>query len=423
LAVSVEAFDYASFGLMSGRRKRVHSRSKAPASWVTYQGNLPSPGVESDTGLGEQNYSSASDNTFSESLVLIRTEQERFTYRGHPYEVDQVYLWRREGEQRGLITRDSDNPQLDQDFDQPLEVAQRSGNLAEGQGSYWGLAGYRWEEQVPQRNRGVLIRSSDMDTLNTSDGEALLPADWEDPRQGDIGISVIQHIQKQVYVFDEADSTATKILSLNAGEAPLANARPLAVRYNRAQFYPGSAQMSIPGFDNGIVRGRTIAPSDRSGTSFGTYRITGFTITGGGGKYQTAIRAKQIGSAEVVAAASTQVNDVFSVSLESGQQRTATIQVPCWNGMFLSGEVVSDLMVEARIGHTGAFTDIETVSIDLAAYDGTTQEVEVRMTAPTVTSHYVRSFRLRTGPPSTTQNVYYGAELVTYNGEQVTYTH
>jgi hypothetical protein len=266
-----------------------------------FQRSLPTPGFDTSFVGTEASFTSASDTTFTNSVVLARTERESLAYLAHPYEPEQVYVSRRENETRGLITRDSDNPQLDEDFDQPLITAQRSGNLASGQGCYWGTVGFNWEEQVPQRNRGVLIRSSKSENLN-ADGEALLPDDWEDPRQGDIGISIIQHIQKQVYVFDAADSTATRILPLNAGEAPIAVARPLAVRYNRAQYYPGNAQMSIPGFDLSLVRGRTIAPSDRAGTAFGTYRITGFTISGGGGKFQTVLRARQVGSADVVAA-------------------------------------------------------------------------------------------------------------------------
>src|SRR5690606_7738376 len=137
-----------------------------------------------------------------------------------------------------------------------LMTAQRSGNLKEGLGSYWGTTDFRWEKQTPLRNGQVLIRTSTEDALNAESGEALLPADYEDVRTGDIGISVIRAIQKEAYVFDGGDSTATRILPLNVGEVPLAIARPLAARINRRQYYPATVQFTVPGLATHLTKGR-----------------------------------------------------------------------------------------------------------------------------------------------------------------------
>jgi hypothetical protein len=293
VAASSESLTYNDLGIITAREKRVHQRSKAPQSWIAFQGSLPGAGFSSDFVGAEAAFTSASDATFDDAFVLVRTERENNNYLAHPYEADSLYLQRHDKETRGLITRDTDNQQLGEDFDQPLITSQRSGNLVEGQGSYWGTTGYDWEEQTPLQNRQVLIRTSDSDNLNT-DGQ-LLPNDGEDARVGDIGIAAHKAITKQTYVFDEADDTATKVLPLNGGEAPLSVLKPLAIRKNRRQSLPGNMGFGLPGCHPYLVKGRAVAPKDRSGNSFGTYRVTGRRLYGSEGKHYTAISARQIG--------------------------------------------------------------------------------------------------------------------------------
>lgn len=91
------------------------------------------------------------------------------------------------------------------------------------------------------------------------------------------------------------------------------------------------------------------------------------------------------------------VNDVLAVSLESTTNRVFTVTIDCYDGHYLTGEVVGDATIEAKHS-SGAYVDIETTSIDLSSWDGTQQTFLIRMTAGTITSHLTRAFRLRVGP-------------------------
>lgn len=81
----------------------------------------------------------------------------------------------------------------------------------------------------------------------------------------------------------------------------------------------------------------------------------------------------------------------------SDDAETGSVLIECHAGMFLSGETVEGLTVEARAAGEPSWTDIETTPIDLSTWDGTMQEFEVRVTAPAVTSDVVELFALRVG--------------------------
>ncbi len=426
IAASSEVLTYNQFNLIATKEKRIHSRQKAPQSWVNFSGTLPTAGFDASFEGAEVGFTSDSDDVFETALVLVKTQRELSEYLAHPFQAEAVYLANREAETRGLITRDTDNQQLGQDFDQPLLQAQRAGNLAEGQGSYWGTVGENDEKQEPGPNREVNITTTETDSLNVDEGEALLPADYEDPRRGDIGISTVQVIPKRTYVFDEGDATATKILHLNGGNAPLSILKPLCVRYNRAQFFPGNIQTTVPGIDRSLARGRAIDPrvDGRENVSLGTYRITGRTMSGdnGGRFHRTVLKARQIGSDDVPAVSSV-LNDSFSGAFEPSEQRTYSILVPCFVGTQISGNVVADFVVEARHGTGGSWTNIETDAIPLDAWDGTTQTFQVRVTAPSViTTPIVRVFVLTRGPVINVNRMLYLGDRMTYGGDPMIYT-
>lgn len=396
IAATAEIVNYNDTGLITSRERREFGWSQAPDSWVTFCAGIPGPGYDPSFESSETAYMSAGDDTFSFGLVLTKTSREAKTYLAHPYKSDEVYCSTSDIEERGLITRDSTNQQLGADFDQSLQVGLMAGNLVAGLGSYWGRTGGHSEAQSPAQNRQLAIRTSQENSLN-ADGESFLSDDYTDDRTGDIGISINKAIQKQAYVFDEGDPAAKRIQKLNGGEAPLSILRPLATRLNRRQYYPGRHALKVPGMDWSLVKGRAVNPKDRQGASFGTYRITGRNISGSEGKFETALTAKQIGSAEVVAESSA-LNDSFSIAIESGQSKIIPFNVQCFTGNELSGESVADLAVEARHGASGGWTNIETTPIDLSPYDGSTELFQVQITAGTVTTPFVRSFTLRNGP-------------------------
>lgn len=103
--------------------------------------------------------------------------------------------------------------------------------------------------------------------------------------------------------------------------------------------------------------------------------------------------------------------DTLALALTSGANRVYTTTIDCYPGHQLSGEVVADVTVEARHGTIGAWTDIETTPIDLSPYSGTAQTFQFRITAGTITTHLIRTFRLRVGPPIV------GSDTIVYNDD------
>jgi hypothetical protein len=85
----------------------------------------------------------------------------------------------------------------------------------------------------------------------------------------------------------------------------------------------------------------------------------------------------------------------YSMSVSSGAAPVLQIRADCKTGYSLSCETVADLAVEARkLGDT-VWINIETTPISLAAYDGTRQTFEIRMTAAVVTAIQTRNFKIR----------------------------
>lgn len=125
------------------------------------------------------------------------------------------------------------------------------------------------------------------------------------------------------------------------------------------------------------------------------------------------------------------MQDVVSLSLESTQNRVYTVTIDCFDGHELSlGTAVTDLTVEAKHSAAGSYTDIETTAIDLSTWAGTTQTFNIRLTAGTITSHLIRSFRIRVGPASVIPNnaltfggayLKFGGNYLVFNPAAVTY--
>jgi hypothetical protein len=116
------------------------------------------------------------------------------------------------------------------------------------------------------------------------------------------------------------------------------------------------------------------------------------------------------------------INNV-ALSLESGQNRIYTILIDCYSGHTLSAEIVGDVVIEARQGTAGAWTDIETTPISLTSYNGTRETFQFRVTSGTNTSHLVRSWRFRVGPAeaAVSGQIAFGSALVTFFNRPVTH--
>lgn len=296
IAATGEVFSYLN-GQMIRRDKREFGLMKAPQAWITAQSGIPGPlaGFSASFGGPEEAYTSASDATWTEAVVLTRTERETFSYLSHPFQADSVYLAEHDHWVKGLITVDSDNPQLDEDFEQPLARAQESGNLVEGQGSRYGTTDYKGESQRVLANRKVMIRQRGNTPLNSTAG--IQYQDGEDVRVGDVDVPLIRPVTKSVYVTEGGDATASLWRPIHAGEAPLIIAQPLCIRLNKRQDFPGGIAGELPTYDETMEIGAVIdAQVDgRTSTSLGIYEVTGYTDIFSEGQILTSVVTKQIG--------------------------------------------------------------------------------------------------------------------------------
>jgi hypothetical protein len=85
-------------------------------------------------------------------------------------------------------------------------------------------------------------------------------------------------------------------------------------------------------------------------------------------------------------------------AVRSEEVKTATIQIDCNAGYFLTCTDVDDLKLQVEVRHDGdAWVDIEATPIDLTPWDGDREIFEVRVTAATITSPTVRAFTLSVG--------------------------
>lgn len=86
---------------------------------------------------------------------------------------------------------------------------------------------------------------------------------------------------KRIIVGLTDDSTPTRIEPLSTGELPTAEAIALARRkLEKLSLGFRSATADVIGVDASLKRGSEIRLTDRSGASFGSFRVTGFEISG-----------------------------------------------------------------------------------------------------------------------------------------------
>lgn len=211
--------------------------------------------------------------------MLTRTSKILYTYAAVPKERDSVYAKQTDTETRGLITRDTENQQLGQDFDQDYIKAQESGNVAEGQDSYWGTTDYSQEAQAPERPRKVSLKTRERTPLNSTGG--LSRFNHRDRRIGDIGESEIQVETKPIYITEGGDPTATLWRNVTGGEAPIVVLQPLCHRLNKSQDFPGGINAELPYYDETMDIGLVFDPQvdGRAASSLGIFVVESYTDT------------------------------------------------------------------------------------------------------------------------------------------------
>lgn len=264
-AVIGETFDnyfYDSFGEMVRRTRRVNSRI---------------PDLENGGIL---------------TILPVREEYERFDRASHPFEKRKRFLKRRELNVAGIISIDSNNQQLDRDFERDISTAYRSGNLDPDMTTRFGEISTRIETFEPQRDGTVKVSVWAKDHLS----DTILDDDEYDS-PGEIGTNALSQAQNRIYVFDEDNATRSteKTENFNIGPLPLVHGIPLARRVlKKRKTKPNRLQMELIGRDNTLTKGTPIQAVVREGTVLGNFLIEGRSMRGSReGRFMT-ITGKQI---------------------------------------------------------------------------------------------------------------------------------
>lgn len=88
----------------------------------------------------------------------------------------------------------------------------------------------------------------------------------------------------------------------------------------------------------------------------------------------------------------------FSGSIEAAAIQIYEMKIECRAGRFLAGQVVDDLILEARVFGDIAWVDLETTRIDLTPFANTRQRFQIRLTAGAVAAITRLNFSLRIEP-------------------------
>lgn len=410
ISASAERFSY-QFGQGGTRPTRHEVKewgvSKVPQSWATYQALLPGPNIEFSGAFGgpEDSYTSASDDTFVETFALLKANQTDYTYFGMRDQAESVYTGQTDTRTKGLITIDSDNQMLGEDFQQPMAVAQESGNLAEGQGSAWVETERRKEAQrTEKKKRQVNIRTRRHTALNSTNG--MIAENYHDRRIGDIGESEIQTETKPVYITEGADATATLYRNVNGGDAPMILLNPLCLRLNAQQYLPYGSAGKLPTYDATMDLGLVFDPrvDGRTATSVGIYEVTGYTDKISGledGGFSTSITSsKQIAEPSATPGDTlvfpTESDILGSQLFKSGAAVVIEKTIRCFDGYEISLGVIANIAVELKHDDDVGYTNIETTPYDVSAFAGTDQVFQFRFTPGAVAGVY--SFKFTYGP-------------------------
>lgn len=318
------------------------------------------------------------------ALRNSREEREQFAYQAHPFKPRSTYCSRRALTSRGLVTNDSDNPNIQGDpAKQEVNVSLRSNNIAIGQIYSTEPLSSRIETAIPQRDGTVLTRVLVTDEINASNS-----VDYFEKRPGDIGVSGVATTQEVIPVFadDVAVRNLERIDDFPIGELPLKYGLPLARRELLFRRTKGRRlSLSHIGYDASLQNGVPVSVYDREGVAIGNFLIEGRQVTCDRGLI-IALNAREItATSEPLQRIHSQIS-----SIESGGSVVWTLPVECSDGFILTIDpaAVSNLAIEARHVETPnlPWTNLETTSIGLSPWDGNTEDFEFRFTAAAVIS-------------------------------------
>jgi hypothetical protein len=327
-------------------------------------------------------------------LQTVQTEDEKFFWRGHPFELDKKFRYRRLLTIKGLIAVDSENQQLGKDYKRALTAVYDSGNLTESMTIEEGAIKTVDEWVVPLSREDVRINVTEIDHLSNRTTRSTT-----EERVGDIGRSALVNVQRTMYVFPDNtfSRTTDRIETFNAGPLPPTLGVPLARRVlDNRKNKPQKFQLEVAGFDNAFSKGVPVAPTGRAAADLGIFEIDDIVVTGSDQGFVTQLRGDEAvaAGAPTTVLPSVQPGGSGYFAIYSNDQKVLPVNVECHSGLFLRCDVVPNLVVEARKQGDSTWVDIEAAGLDLTAYDGTIQIFEIRLTLGTITAQDRAAFRI-----------------------------
>lgn len=344
------------------------------------------------------------------SLQHSRSENEDFVYSGHPFRRGHKYISSRTLTVEGMVNVDTDNPNsLGDPARMDSMIHYRSNNRASGQTDETQKLSSLRENAEPLRDGTSRVR-----TLETDEVNGAVIKDKTEVRAGEIGIhgSSTQTLEYIVFADDNHTRTVERLVDLHIGELPLRYGIPLAERYLRYLQTKGrTCTFSNIGYDPALRKGMTVQVKDRAAASMGNFLILGTRLRVSSGGLFIDINAKEIADTTEPLTYSS-----WATVITESTALVFTIPIECDDDSTLAASTVADLTVEARLSGVGGYTNIETGTLDLSLYAGTTQNFDIRVTAGAIagTTPVRRIFTL------TVAGADFTIEPITENGITVT---
>lgn len=213
------------------------------------------------------------------ALRNVSTERQNAHYSTDS--TGRTWLSLRETMTSALVATDSDNPFLDEPFEQDFLEAFQAGNLKEGMDvstkptktvseSFQRLA--NGQTTVTVTTADHLRNGVTESRTNAESGEAVVPNRQTARRL---------IIWRSGFVPSGGDLSQRRLDSFSVGELPLSYAKPLAMRrLNRIVAGKGTGSATLFGYDASIRRGSTFTVKGRAAESLGSFIVAGYSITG-----------------------------------------------------------------------------------------------------------------------------------------------
>ena len=219
--------------------------------------------------------------SFVIAMTEIETEDEKITYKMHPFQPRTYYTSKREINKGGIIYIDGENPQLGTNYARDVINAYRSGNVVDTMSGVYGKISQFVETIEPRRNKRLKLTNYEIDFTPVSVGQSpiFLSGDTSE-KDGEVGVNLFVQEQQKMYIFQEGETEiGGTIEKVNMGELPQEMAVALGNRILlQRNGMPNRVSFDIPYIDTSLKRGTPINAIGRNGEDLGNYIIEGRTL-------------------------------------------------------------------------------------------------------------------------------------------------